>query len=285
MFFIRKKDGIAVNDKMFAEESGLEEKTNDNRLFLSLCAQLGGSISKQVIAWFQQDLQILSGLNNQKYSNITKNSFFENKDICKRIICFFDKLQLGFNSIETIESEDSPESNRLSEQYIQYISKVNNRRNIELESTHNIYNKRGEICGSINFPFDERESAGTKKLFDIAGPVFEALDNGKTLVVDELDAKMHPLISQYIIDLFNNPKTNPYNAQLIFTTHDTHLLSLKLLRRDQIWFTEKDAKEQTGLYCLMDIVLPDGSKPRNDSNYERNYISGRYGAIPYIVND
>ena len=98
VLFIRNNDGIGVNDKLFAEGSGLEEKTNDNRLFLSLCAQLGGSILKQVIAWFQQDLQILSGLNNQKYSNITKNSFFEKKDICKRTICFFDKLQLGLTA-------------------------------------------------------------------------------------------------------------------------------------------------------------------------------------------
>ena len=96
---------------------------------------------------------------------------------------------------------------------------------------------------------------------------------------------MHPLISQYIIELFNNPETNPKNAQLIFTTHDTHLLSQKILRRDQIWFTEKDSKEQTDLYSLIDIVLPDGTKPRNDANYEKNYIAVRYGAIPYILND
>ena len=107
----------------------------------------------------------------------------------------------------------------------------------------------------------------------------------KQLVIDELDAKMHPLISQYIIELFNNPETNPKNAQLIFTTHDTHLLSQKILRRDQIWFTEKDSKERTDLYSLIDIVLPDGTKPRNDANYEKNYIAGRYGAIPYILND
>ena len=96
---------------------------------------------------------------------------------------------------------------------------------------------------------------------------------------------MHPLISQYIIRLFNNSESNPHNAQLIFSTHDTHLLSSKLLRRDQIWFTEKDNKEQTDLYCLTDIVLSDGSVPRNDTNYEKNYIAGRYGAIPYIINE
>lgn len=120
-------------------------------------------------------------------------------------------------------------------------------------------------------------------MFDLSEPIFETLYSRAVFVVDELDAKMHPLISRYIIELFNNPGTNPKNAQLIFTTHDTHLLSQKILRRDQIWFTEKDSKEQTDLYSLIDIVLPDGIKPRNDANYERNYIANRYGAIPYIL--
>ena len=108
---------------------------------------------------------------------------------------------------------------------------------------------------------------------------------GGILWIDELDAKMHPLISQHIVNLFNNPEANPYNAQLVFSTHDTHLLSSRILRRDQIWFTEKDEVEQTDLYCMMDIELPDGSKPRSDANFKRNYIAGRYGAIPFILND
>lgn len=83
------------------------------------------------------------------------------------------------------------------------------------------------------------ESEGTKKLFNLAGPIVNTILNGKILVIDELDAKMHPLISQHIVDVFNDKKKNPRNAQLIFSTHDTHLLSSSTLRRDQIWFTEK----------------------------------------------
>ena len=78
---------------------------------------------------------------------------------------------------------------------------------------------------------------------------------------------------------------NPNRSQLIFNTHDTHLLSARILRRDQIWFTEKNSCEVTDLYNMMDIVLPDGTKPRSDANYEKNYIAGRYGAIPYILNE
>ena len=122
-------------------------------------------------------------------------------------------------------------------------------------------------------------------MIQLSGPIFDTLNRGFVLCVDEIDAKMHPLISQFIVNLFNDPKKNTKNAQLIFTTHDTHLLSSQMLRRDQIWFTEKDATEQTDLYNMMDIELPDGSKPRSDANYKRNYIAGRYGAIPYIINE
>lgn len=270
--FIRNKEGIAFEDKKFPEGIGLETKTNGNRLFLSLCAQLGGEISNQVISWFEIDFNVASGLNNQVYREFSKMQFHTRRNASTEAMGFFKTLQLGFNGISTHE-EKTIISNDMSAYHI------------EIESVHNLYDKKGNACGQINFPFDEKESSGTRKLFDISGPIFDTLEKGSTLVIDELDAKMHPLISQQIIRLFNSTRSNPHNAQLIFTTHDTHLLSTKMLRRDQIWFTEKNDAEQTDLYCLTDIVLPDGTKPRNDANYEKNYIAGRYGAIPYIVNE
>ena len=270
--FIRNKEGIAFEDKKFPEGIGLETKTNGNRLFLSLCAQLGGEISNQVISWFEIDFNVASGLNNQVYREFSKMQFHTRRNASTEAMRFFKTLQLGFNGISTHE-EKTIISNDMSAYHI------------EIESVHNLYDKKGNACGQINFPFDEKESSGTRKLFDMSGPIFDTLEKGSTLVIDELDAKMHPLISQQIIRLFNSTKSNPHNAQLIFTTHDTHLLSTKMLRRDQIWFTEKNDAEQTDLYCLTDIVLPDGTKPRNDANYEKNYIAGRYGAIPYIVNE
>ena len=106
---------------------------------------------------------------------------------------------------------------------------------------------------------------------------------GGVIFIDELDAKLHPLITMKIVELFNNPTYNVNKAQLLFATHDTNLLGEEIFRRDQIWFTEKDDCEQTDLYSLYDITLPDGSKVRNDANLERNYIKGRYGAIPYFL--
>lgn len=272
VLFIRNKEGIAFDDKKFPEGIGLESKTNNNRLFLSLCAQLGGEISNQVISWFEIDFNVASGLNNQVYREFSKMQFHTRRNASTEAMRFFKTLQLGFNGISTHE-EKTIISNDMSAYHI------------EIESVHNLYDKKGNACGQINFPFDEKESSGTRKLFDMSGPIFDTLGKGSVLVIDELDAKMHPLISQQIIRLFNSTTSNPHNAQLIFTTHDTHLLSTKMLRRDQIWFTEKNDVEQTDLYCLTDIVLPDGTKPRNDANYEKNYIAGRYGAIPYIVNE
>lgn len=285
MLFVRNEEGICVDEGNFPEGVGYEEKTNDNRLFLSLCQQLGGEISRQVISWFQSDFNVISGLNNQQYRSYSKLFFHKKEQYSVDALEFFQKLRLGFNSILTHEEEPNIPSDLPTELRVMFKKEMRGKKSIELDSVHNVYSEKGKVIGTINFSFEDRESSGTNKLFDLSGPIFETLYSGAVLVVDELDAKMHPLISQYIIELFNNPETNPKNAQLIFTTHDTHLLSQKILRRDQIWFTEKDAKEQTDIYSLMDIVLPDGTKPRNDANYERNYIAGRYGAIPYILND
>ena len=282
--FIRNKEGFAFEEKKFPD-GVLVSKVNNNRLFLSLCAQLGGDISSQVISWFETDFNVVFGLNNQKYRKFSKMQFHRKNDTSKKALAFFQKLQLGFNEIATHEEELSiPE--HMPKEFLPLLTKeMAGEKSIEIESVHTLYNDKKIACDQISFPFDERESSGTRKLFDMSGPIFDTLERGAILVIDELDAKMHPLISQQIIQLFNNPTTNPYNAQLIFTTHDTHLLSSKMLRRDQIWFTEKNEVEQTDLYCLTDIVLPDGTKPRNDANYEKNYIAGRYGAIPYIINE
>ena len=285
MMFVRNEEGIYVEESNFPEGVGCEEKTNDNRLFLSLCQQLGGETSRQVMSWFQSGFNVISGLNNHQYRSYSKLFFHKKEKSSEEALKFFQKLNLGFSNILTHEEEPIIPQGIPMELKALMQREMQGKKSIELDSIHHVYSDKGKVVGSINFSFEERESSGTNKLFDLSGPIFETLYNGSILVVDELDAKMHPLISQYIIELFNNSETNPNNAQLIFTTHDTHLLSQRILRRDQIWFTEKDSKEQTDLYSLMDIILPDGSKPRNDANYEKNYIAGRYGAIPYILND
>lgn len=266
-YFVRDEEGIGVDESLFPEGVGLEERTNDNRLFLSLVAQLGGTASKDVLDYFKSGYNVISGLNNRGYEGLTERQFLNEEEESADALQFFKDLQLGFENIETVELDTDK-----------------GKKAIDIFTMHNVYSEDGEIVGKQRFRFDYCESQGTQKLFELAGPLFEALRHGRLLVMDELDAKMHPLISQHIIRLFSNEKTNPHHAQLLFTTHDTNLLSSHLLRRDQIWFTEKDKAESTDLYSLMNIVLPDGTKPRGDGNLERNYIKGRYGAIPYLKN-
>jgi hypothetical protein len=264
-YFVREEDGIAVNEKLFSEGMGLEERTNDNRLFVSLVAQLGGKVSKGVVEFFNSGYDVISGLNTLGYEGLTEQMFLSRTQETAEALKFFRDLQLGFNDIEASESQ-TPTGQKV----------------VDIYTNHNIYDDAGDVAGTQRFKFSKCESQGTQKLFELAGPLFHALSSGCLLVLDELDAKMHPLISRHIIRLFSRTSTNPHHAQLIFTTHDTNILSSRLLRRDQIWFTEKDETESTDLYSLMNIVLPDGTKPRGDGNLERNYIKGRYGAIPYL---
>ena len=284
MLFVRSEEGIGVDEVNFPEGIGNESKTNANRLFLSLCQQLGGNVSKKIMAWFLNGISVISGLSNHRYHNYSLGSLHQKDEKSVLMKHFYDKLNLGFKQLNTREDKVR-DVEQVSPELRSMLGIINGDKKIILSTEHTLYDDDGKVCGNVDMLFEEHESAGTQKLLDISGPLFETLQDGTVLIVDELDAKMHPLISQYIISLFNNPDTNPKNAQLIFSTHDTHLLSLRMLRRDQIWFTEKDSAEQTDLFNMMDIVLPDGSKPRNDANYEKNYIAGRYGAIPYIVND
>lgn len=283
--FVRTTEGIGVANN-FKEGHGKEVATNDNRLFVSLVAQLGGETCKKIIAWFQA-CNLISGLSNQGYNNFTLTMLQHKLKGFDLALKLFRNLQLGFEDI-ILSDGTTTTDNIVSESLAEYRRKgfpenLNDNKNLTINTIHNIYDKNGKKIRKVSFDKNKNESEGTKKIIDLAGPVLDTLLNGKLLIVDELDAKLHPLLTREIVNMFNNKETNPKHAQLIFATHDTNLLSADLFRRDQVWFTEKDDTEQTDLYNLVEFKLPDGSKVRNDSNLERNYIRGRYGAIPYIV--
>ena len=291
--FIRTREGIGVSN-IFPEGMGKESATNDNRLFISLVAQLGGKISNQILQWFS-DYNVLSGIDNhlspssvydQGYKKRTLKMFHEKLDGYESALKLFKDLKLGFADIEIIESDNDKLFKLLlsNDAASSVLEDAKNSKNLTLNTIHNKYDNSGEIIDKVSWNNDMHESEGTKKLIDFSGPIFDTLKNGKVLIIDELDSKLHPLITMQIIKLFNNPETNPNNAQLLFATHDTNLLSNEIFRRDQVWFTEKDDVEQTDLYSLDDFVFADGTKVRKDANLEKNYMAGRYGAIPYITN-
>ena len=153
---------------------------------------------------------------------------------------------------------------------------------VDTLTTHNVYSETGEVVRERIFEEHDMESEGSKKIIELSGPLFYTLNKGNVLIVDELDAKLHPLLTRNIVLLFMNPETNKNNAQLIFATHDTNLLNLSLIRRDQVWFAEKDKTEATDIYSLVEFKDDNGDKVRNDRNIEKDYIKGRYGAIPFI---
>jgi uncharacterized protein len=133
-------------------------------------------------------------------------------------------------------------------------------------------NQKGE---EISWRFNE-ESLGTQRLFSLACKIVQVLENGSIITLDELGSNLHPKITSYIIQLFQNPKSNPKGAQLIFTSHDNTLQRNQLLRRDQIWFTEKKPDQSTDLYSLADF------KVRNDLAIDKAYLDGRFGAVPFL---
>ena len=145
----------------------------------------------------------------------------------------------------------------------------------------------------IELPLELLGSFGTQKAFELAGPIFKAISNGQLLFIDELDSRLHPIVTREIIKLFNNARTNPKSAQLVFNTHDTNLLNCKvystvrkkkeqLLRRDQIYFVERTGEFVSKMYSLVDFKYEDGASVRNDASFEKEYLAGVYGAIPFI---
>ncbi len=135
---------------------------------------------------------------------------------------------------------------------------------------------RNDAGEPVHFEIGQ-ESAGTQAWFNLLGPAFGALRHGQVLLFDEIDASLHPRLSTRLIELFQDPQTNPHNAQLIFTTHDTSLLNA--LNRDEVWFTEKAPGGATRLIALAEFG---GDRVRRSLNLERAYLQGRFGAIPDV---
>ena len=280
--FLRENDGIEVY-KEFKDGKGLEAKTRHNALFLSVCDQFNGLIAKQIVSWFGR-FSAVSGLSHDTLRSFSINTMEGERNA--EILAFISQVDIGFNEINIEKESFDHEHEGLTsftgdlKQKLLYALRGNYRKKVK--TSHQKYDEKGRLVGHVLFDMDESESSGTNKLFDFAGPIFDTLHNGGVLIVDELDAKLHPLMTQAIIRLFNDPTTNPNNAQLIFATHDTNLLTYGGFRRDQIYFTEKDQYGATCLYSLVEYQEENGDKVRKDRSFEKDYIQGRYGAIPFI---
>ena len=249
--FVRSEDGIGVTSHYKSAED-MVERTRDNALFLSVADAFNDKIAGMIM----RELKGFAIFDGDKSEALSDKAISITDD---ELNAFLAKFKLGFDSIKRVENPS-----------------------IKAVTTHKVYNAAGKIVGEISMSLSDSESNGTNKLFDMAPVFVKALTNPRVLIIDEFGSSMHPMITRMLISLFNNKETNPMGSQLIFTTHDTNLLDNKFLRRDQIWFTEKDDTASTDLYSLVEFKDASGVKVRNDRSYEKDYINGRYGAIPYL---
>jgi hypothetical protein len=281
-YFTREESAIDPSSKYFKEGKGLIEKTRPNALFLAVAAQFNGETSLSIVNWFQQ-IAIVSGLDDTFYRGYTINQVSTGQ-YRNAIIKLVKDLDLDIENIEVNKLEKDrfrlpPGITEVIQPLL--IKNIEDNGLFTINTIHQKLDQKGKSVGSIKFDMGNNESEGTQKAFFLAGPIISVLSLGNVLIIDEMEARLHPILTRNLIQLFNSIETNPKHAQLIFTTHDTNLLSNKIFRRDQIWFIEKDKFCASHLYSLAEIKIDD-NKVRNDASFEDDYLKGRYGAIPFL---
>ena len=241
------------------EQNTLKERTSANKLYLSVASNWSYSKVIPVLEWFAS-CQIIT-----KYSVADAYGLeaeqLKDDDYRRVIASMLRVADFGIQSLQMRDSEPIPSQ----------------RGDVfpNIEAVHTVQDFEGN-ASSYTLNMTE-ESDGTNSYFKLIGIVKKALDQGTLLVADEMDAHLHPLLTKHLVSLFNSVEFNPNGAQLIFTSHNTNLLDLDVLRRDQIWFTEKDEQTAaTDLFSLYDFSI------RKDTKVEKGYLIGRYGAIPFI---
>ena len=286
--FERDGDRVEVGDYFPEGKDDLIGLTRPNSLFLSVVAQFNGRISQNLLNWFLRSLSILStgrtlGLGMSSGNRTIR--YMENPTRAKEVSALIQRLDLGIRDIQMEEvvrqmplffDEEFSESDGGAER-ARKGKERRERRITTIHTVHTLYDEEDQPAGEERFDLNEHESEGTRRLFAIAGTLLDTLQHGRIMIVDELDAQLHPLMTRELVRLFNDRETNPKGAQLIFATQDTNLLDNTLFRRDQIWFVEKNRQGASNLYSLAEF-----KGIRNDLSLERNYIQGRFGAIPYL---
>ena len=261
--FYRNRDELDLSGLPAKSQEIIRLTLERETLIVSLGAKLKISKLKCIRDWFYNTNFANFGnpLENAFLSSLIPDGFADSKDVQQKVVDYFatfDSSIVGFN-VEVIKGDDEDS------------------RHVRIDAMH-------KVIGSdelASIPLEE-ESDGTLKMFALYPALQDTLESGGVLFVDELNARLHPLLVRGFLITFLNPTTNPKHAQLVFTTHASWQLSNNLLRRDEIWFTEKAQTGVSTLYSLADFVDVDGIKIRKDESYEKNYLLGKYGAIPTL---
>ncbi|MBM6751640.1 ATP-binding protein [Mediterraneibacter glycyrrhizinilyticus] len=268
----RKYKSIFYRDENTLDLSGIPKASRENIsialekqvLIVSLGAKLRVAKCKLVRDWFLNNEFADFGnvITNFFMSRLLPEGFVDDEKVQEKVVQFFasfDETIKGFEVTRLPQQDDS------KDEYFQ------------IDALHKMIGSN-ELA---KIPLQD-ESAGTLKMFALYPELQEVLNHGGVFFIDELNARLHPLLVRNFILTFLNLENNVNHAQLVFTTHDTWQLSNQLLRRDEIWFTEKDEDGLSTLYSLADFIDEDGSRIRKDESYEKNYLLGKYGAIPSL---
>lgn len=259
---------IVFGNKMPGENRTIENLTRQNSLFLSAAAQNAHEALSPIFTWISGLLFVIGDRSEYREHTTRLCSKSDYRNEIARLVSVAD---LGISEM-SVEDENLPDEVR--ELVEEYVTKL--RLQGETPQVIRLLHRFGNT--TVRFNMDQ-ESDGTLAYLALLGPAVDAIKKGTPLLIDELDASLHPLLAIQLLRLFNTPSSNPKGAQLIFNTHDTDLLSSGVLRRDQIWFTEKGNDAASHLYPLSDF------KPRRQENLQNGYLQGRYGAIPFINPD
>jgi len=243
--FVRKKKEFKIWDG-FSEANGLEERTRMDALFLTIAASFNVKVANELVNWFENIL-IIDGTKSATLGKLSQE-LLSNKKERKYVIDLMRKADVNIEDLEY-----SSESN-------------------QVYAVHKKYDANNKQVGHKSFLIED-ESAGTEKYFNMIGALILALKKHQLVLIDEIATQLHPNLVKAIIKLFNSEKSL---AQLLATTHDVSQLNQEYLRRDQIYFIEKDVYESSILYSLAEF------KTRKSEALQKNYLNGKYGAIPFI---
>lgn len=283
--FKRDQQKIEVNKSAFKEGLGKEDDVRENVLFLSLLATFGKETSANVVEWFKK-FNFVNGIHDRGHKRYTIDKLKSDKQFFNWVLHFVKYLEIVNLStteedvneldLETLKEKGKDEEiiNLLTS--IQKIQSKQPKRD-QLITFHRQYDENNVLVDAVSFNFDKQESEGTKKLLYLLGPWYDTLQNGNVLIIDELDSRLHSNLTLRLIDFFH--KFNKSKAQLICAVHDVSILNKETFRRDQIWFIEKNQFGASELFSLADFKT---DKVRNKSAFDKNYLEGKYGAIPYF---
>ena len=250
LVFSREKDQYVFRESI-QEQLTLAGRTSENRLYLTSSNEWNCAQTEKAYLWFQQKLcgLITTGYSNETTIDAIRKGGEDKANVVKEMML----ADLGICNVVLSGTKEKPIVSTVH----QLTDENGNRKQYTLQLG--------------------QESVGTQRFFSRIGLWMDVMHSGGVLVVDEIEASMHPLLTRHLIEMIQDQTINQNHAQLIFTTHDTGLLDLKLLRRDQIWFAEKDEKSmQTEVYALTEF------SPRKEENIAKGYLQGRYGAVPFI---